>query len=211
MMEGNVFRDFRVPADATRQFMSILTVSRALILGSIETETGFVAPYFADFSRISSGRKLSLVASIYASVLIDNFGDSVNAVFGPSYSGIASCVATAEQLTKKLQKDVAFTFERKAPHVVLGSNLFVGHQFNDEDQVVIIDDALMTGGTIKRSIGYIQSAGAKVIGALVGLDRQDCVPSGVTARQDIETEFGIPVISIASSTDIENHFRSAPR
>ncbi len=61
----------------------------------------------------------------------------------------------------------------------------------------------MTAGTaVREVIQLIHASGAELGGVVVGLDRQERGQAGLSAIQEIERDFGVPVIGIITLDDL---------
>jgi len=70
------------------------------------------------------------------------------------------------------------------------SKLFI-NGLKKGDKVVIVDDVLSTGGTLRAVLKALKEIGVKVENVLIAIDK------GKVA-EEIENEFGVPIISIAN-------------
>src|SRR5690606_16116887 len=74
-------------------------------------------------------------------------------------------------------------------------------------KVVIIDDVITAGTSVRESVEIIRAAVAQLAAVLISLDRMeravpDAALSAHSAVQDVAAAYGMPVISIASLSDI---------
>jgi len=76
-------------------------------------------------------------------------------------------------------------------------------------EVVIIEDTLTAGTTLKKTVADIKHTGARVSGIVVSVDRQEKDEKRLeTACQNIEREYGVKVFSIVTLEDIINAMRN---
>jgi orotate phosphoribosyltransferase len=130
-------------------------------------------------------------------------------LFGPAYKGIPLVTITAAALAEA-GRNVPFAFNRKEAkdhgeggHIV-GSPLSGG--------VLIVDDVITAGTAIRQSIDIIRAAGARPAGVLLALDRQERAPqSAFSAVQEVQDQYGIPVISVVSLADLMDHILALGR
>jgi orotate phosphoribosyltransferase len=121
-------------------------------------------------------------------------------LFGPAYKGIALAAATAIALAERHQRDLPFAFNRKEAKSHGEGGLLIGAALRG--RVLIVDDVITAGTAIRESIGLIRAEGAEPAGVLIALDRQERGQSELSAVQEVEREFGIPVIAIARLDDL---------
>jgi orotate phosphoribosyltransferase len=74
-------------------------------------------------------------------------------------------------------------------------------------KVVIIDDVISAGTSVRESVELIRGAGAEPAAVLIALDRMERSGNAVeigekSAVQAVEQEFGLPVIAIANLADL---------
>jgi orotate phosphoribosyltransferase len=126
-------------------------------------------------------------------------------LFGPAYKGIPLVAAAAIALADA-GRDVPYAFNRKEAKdhgeggSVIGARLY-GH-------VLIIDDVISAGTSVRESVEIIRAAGATPCGVVIALDRQERGPSALSAVQDVRQTYNIPVISIATLDDLVGYLEA---
>jgi orotate phosphoribosyltransferase len=129
-------------------------------------------------------------------------------LFGPAYKGIPLVTITA-----------AARATRPQPALCLQSQGGQGswrrrqyHRQSAERAVLIVDDVITAGSAIRESIDIIHAAGARPAGVLLALDRQERAPeSRLSAVQEVEQRFGIPVITVVNLADLMHHVSAQGR
>lgn len=182
------------------RFVEILLESKVLKFGEFLTKSGRTSPYFFNTGNIDSGLVLSEAAKFYAAKIKESFGEGVTNLFGPAYKGIPLCVSVAEKLATLYGRDVSFTYNRKEAKDHGEGGTLVGHTYQAGDKVVIVEDVLTGGTSIRETMDRFKSIDVEVVGAIIGIDRQEKgsnVDSNVSARKEVEQTYGIPVVSIA--------------
>ena len=71
-----------------------------------------------------------------------------------------------------------------------------------QGRVLIIDDVITAGTAIREVMGLVENAGAEAVGVVVALDRQEKGQGELSAIQEIETDYDMPVISIINLQQI---------
>lgn len=181
------------------KFIELLLKSEVLKFGEFVTKSGRISPYFFNTGNIDTGLILSEAAKVYAHTLQEKFGDKPTNLFGPAYKGIPLCVSVSEKLAGLLRRDVSFTYNRKEAKDHGEGGTLVGHSYMPGDKVVIVEDVLTGGTSIRETMDLFKNIDVEVIGAIVGIDRQEKgknEDSSLSARKEVEKEYGIPVVSI---------------
>ncbi|HUH88993.1 MAG TPA: orotate phosphoribosyltransferase [Pusillimonas sp.] len=178
-----------------------------LRFGQFKVKSGRVSPYFFNAGLFNSGSSVGRLANFYAEALIDS-GVEFDMLFGPAYKGIPLATATAVALANHpatAERNVPFAFNRKEAKDHGEGGVLVGAPL--EGRVVIIDDVITAGTSVRESVQIIRHAGAEPAAVLIALDRMeragaDDALSSHSAVQDVAGTYGIPVVSIASLSDI---------
>ncbi len=178
-----------------------------LRFGEFKVKSGRLSPYFFNAGLFNSGRSVGALADFYAQALLDS-GIKFDMLFGPAYKGIPLSTATAISLVRhpgQGGRDVPFAFNRKEAKDHGEGGVLVGAPL--QGKVVIIDDVITAGTSVRESVQIIRQAGAEPAAVLIALDRMeragpDDALSAHSAVQDVEKTYGIPVVSIASLADI---------
>lgn len=181
-----------------------------LRFGNFVTKSGRNSPYFFNAGLFDSGATLGRLAAFYAETLRAS-DVSFNMLFGPAYKGIPLAAATAMALAAD-GPDVPFAFNRKEAKDHGEGGVLVGAPL--AGRVVIIDDVITAGTSVRESVDMIRAAGAEPAAVLIALDRMERAGSADTlsdgsAVQDVTRLYGIPVISIATLDDILAHLDTA--
>jgi len=179
-----------------------------LRFGSFKVKSGRISPYFFNAGLFNSGGSVGKLAQFYAQALLDS-GVQFDMLFGPAYKGIPLATATAVALAghpaMQGQSDVPFAYNRKEAKDHGEGGTLVGAPL--KGKVVIIDDVITAGTSVRESVEIIRSAGAEPAAVLIAMDRMeragpDDALSAHSAVQDVAKTYGIPVVAIASLSDI---------
>jgi len=174
-----------------------------LRFGDFLTKAGRNSPYFFNAGLFSDGAILGKLADFYAQTLLDS-GVEFDMLFGPAYKGITLASSTAIALAGK-GRNVPFAFNRKEAKDHGEGGTMVGATL--QGRVVIIDDVISAGTSVRESVDMIRAAGATPCAVLIALDRmersgKDDALSSHSAVQEVSQKYGIPVISIANLADL---------
>ena len=178
-----------------------------LRFGSFKVKSGRISPYFFNAGLFNSGRSVGKLAQFYAQALLDS-GVEFDMLFGPAYKGIPLGTATAIALAGHPGMkggDVPFAYNRKEAKDHGEGGTLVGAPL--KGKVVIIDDVITAGTSVRESVEIIRAAGAEPAAVLIAMDRMeragpDDALSAHSAVQDVAKTYGIPVVAIASLVDI---------
>src|SRR5690606_21099749 len=178
-----------------------------LRFGRFKVKSGRMSPYFFNAGLFNTGRLVGRLAQFYAQALVDS-GVEFNMMFGPVYKVIPVAATTAVALAQHpslADRDVPFAFNRKEAKDHGEGGVLVGAPL--QGKVVIIDDVITAGTSVRESVEIIRQAGAEPAAVLIALDRMeragpDDALSAHSAVQDVVATYGIPVVSIASLHDI---------
>lgn len=186
-----------------QQFIQFSLDSGVLRFGSFITKAGRTSPYFFNAGLFCDGASLGSLADFYAQTLLDA-GVQFDMLFGPAYKGITLASATAVALASK-GRNTPFAFNRKeAKDHGEGGNI-IGAPL--QGRVVIIDDVISAGTSVRESVEMIRAAGATPAAVLIALDRmekagKDGELSALSAVQEVQRLYAIPVVAIASLDDL---------
>lgn len=177
-----------------RDFLNLALSKNALRFGEFTLKSGRVSPYFFNAGLIDSGAALVALGNAYACATL-NAALHFDMLFGPAYKGISLATATAMALAQTAHRDVPLAFNRKEMKTHGEGGTLIGAPLSG--RVLIIDDVITAGTAIRESIALIRAHGAEPAGVLIALDRQERGQGPLTAVQEVEEEFGVPVIAIA--------------
>ncbi|MCI0653346.1 MAG: orotate phosphoribosyltransferase [Methylococcaceae bacterium] len=185
--------------DYQREFIGYSIQSGVLRFGEFRLNSGRLSPYFFNTGLFLSGLQLSRLGRFYAKAL-RHAGIIANVLYGPAYKGIPLVCTTAIALAEEFAVDLPFAFNRKEIKDHGEGGDLVGAQL--QGSVLILDDVITAGTSIRESVEIIRKAGAVPCGVLIALDRQEMGKKPVSAVAEVSTEFNMPVFSIIKLVDI---------
>lgn len=197
-------------AEIAMEFVEFAIESNVLRFGEFKTKAGRVSPYFFNAGGFDDGVKLAKLAHFYAASLVKS-GIEFDMLFGPAYKGIPLCVALAIELAK-MGRQVSFAFNRKEEKTHGEGGTVVGAPL--KGRVLIVDDVISAGTSVKESMTIIESAAAIPCGVVIALDRQEKmvennIDLAYSAVQYVSQHYGIKVCSVASLDDLMHYFTNA--
>ena len=174
------------------KFLDIALKTEALEFGSFTLKSGRQSPYFFNAAKMLNGGNLYDLGHCYSGAIMD-FGLNFNCIYGPAYKGIflGSIVSMA---FSESGNNYSLSFNRKEEKDHGEGGNIIGQ--SPEGDVLIIDDVLSAGTAARESIETIKSYGANPKSFIVGLDRQEKGTSNKSAKDQLESDFGISVKSI---------------
>lgn len=194
------------------QFIEFALKTGVLRFGEFTLKSGRISPYFFNTGLFNSGATMLQFSRFFA-CSIENSDLEFDLLFGPAYKGITLACATAMALSDATGKDVPFAFNRKEMKDHGEGGNMVGAELIGN--IAIIDDVITAGTAIRESFDLITAAGAKPTAVFLALDRQelgqkDGQPTETSAIQQVESEFGIPVVAIATLADVIEYLKEQP-
>lgn len=173
--------------------------SGALRFGDFVLKSGRRSPYFFDTGRFATGKGLLGLARAYAQC-IQSAGIAFDLLYGPAYKGIPLAAATALMLALECGRDLPYAFNRKEAKDHGEGGIIVGGPL--AGRVLILDDVITAGTSVRESVGLIRAAGAVPVGVVIALDRQERGPNGRSAVQEIEEALGLAVYPVIRLEDL---------
>jgi orotate phosphoribosyltransferase len=184
--------------DFRQDFLAFALACDVLRFGDFRTKAGRRTPYFFNAGLFNNGESLRRLGRFYAEALIAA-GVECDGLFGPAYKGIALVATVAIALAEK-GHNLPLSFNRKeAKDHGEGGNV-IGAPL--AGRVLIVDDVITAGTSVREAVNLIRGAGARPAGVLIALDRMERGQGTRSAVQEVRDEFGIPVIAIATVDDL---------
>ena len=185
-----------------KQFAEFLVKAEALQFGEFTLKNGRVSPYFFNSSKFNTGPLIEQLGQYYASA-IEYHAPGCSLVFGPAYKGIPLCVSVATLLSKKLNRNIGYFFNRKEIKSHGDGGTLVGQIPKSTDMAVMVDDVFTDGYTKIESIDLVRELyKVKFSGVLVALDRMEKSSQGIDAITEFQLKTGVPVWSIITIREI---------
>lgn len=176
-----------------QSFVEFALATQVLKFGQFTLKSGRISPYFFNAGLFNTGARLGRLGRFYAQALMAADME-FDMLYGPAYKGIPLVAVTVAALAEDHGRDLPFAFNRKeAKDHGEGGNI-VGSPLRG--RVVIVDDVISAGTSVRESIEIIQAHGATPAGVLIALDRQERGQGALSAVQEVREQFGLPVASI---------------
>ena len=180
-------------------FIRFALEAKVLSFGEFKTKAGRLSPYFFNAGEFNDGARLGALGRYYAKALVES-KISFDMLYGPAYKGITLAAATAIALAND-GMNVPYAYNRKEAKDHGEGGMLVGAPV--KGKVIIVDDVISAGTSVRESVDLIRKAGAEPAAVLIALDRMERSGNATdigdkSAVQAVEQEFGLPVISIAN-------------
>ncbi|WP_263226090.1 orotate phosphoribosyltransferase [Pseudomonas alabamensis] len=191
-----------------RDFIRFAIDRGVLRFGEFTLKSGRTSPYFFNAGLFNSGSALAELGRCYAAAIVDS-KIPFDVLFGPAYKGIPLAATTAVALADQHQLDVPWCFNRKEAKDHGEGGSLVGAPLAGD--VLIIDDVITAGTAIREVMQIIQAQQARAAGVLIALNREERGNGELSAIQEVERDFGIPVVSIVSLTQVLEFLADDPQ
>jgi len=195
-------------SDYRSGFIEYAMACEALRFGSFMLKSGRTSPYFFNAGLFNSGKRLNRLGGFYASAYL-SLGLSADVLYGPAYKGIPLACSAAMALSTATGLEIPYAFNRKESKEHGEGGVIVGTPLSGS--VLIVDDVITAGTSVRESIEIIRGAGATPIGVLILLDRQERGLGLLSASEEVTEQFGIPVYSVICLGDIISYLADNQR
>jgi orotate phosphoribosyltransferase len=180
-------------------FIQLALECKALCFGEFTLKSGRVSPYFFNAGKFQTGAAIAKLGRYYAEAIVAS-GVKFDVVFGPAYKGIPLAATTAVALADQHNLDLPYCYNRKEAKDHGEGGTLVGAPL--VGKVLIVDDVITAGTAVREVMTIIEHAGAQPAAVLIGLNRQEKGKGELSAIQEVEQTFGVPVISIINLNDV---------
>jgi orotate phosphoribosyltransferase len=181
-----------------QDFIRFAIQQNVLCFGEFQTKAGRLSPYFFNAGLFNDGAALRNLSQFYAQAILAS-EVPFDMLFGPAYKGIPLVAGTAIALAEQ-GSNVPYCYNRKEAKDHGEGGTTVGAKL--QGRVLIIDDVISAGTSVRESIELIRTAGAQPCGVVIALDRIERGQSELSAAQEVQRNYDIPVISIATLDDL---------
>jgi orotate phosphoribosyltransferase len=189
-----------------KEFIAYALACEALKFGEFQLKSGRISPYFFNSGLFNTGARLAKLGQFYAKTLIQ--ADlPVDILYGPAYKGIPLVSATAIAYAEITNTDIPYVFNRKEAKDHGEGGELVGAPL--KGNVVIVDDVITAGTSVRESVEIIKQAQATPCAVLCALDRQEKGQNAISAIAEVTEKFGIPVLTIISLSTIVDYLADA--
>ena len=184
--------------DFTAQFIDFAIKKQVLRFGEFKTKAGRLSPYFFNAGLFNDGESLMKLGEFYAAAILKS-GVQFDMLFGPAYKGITLAASISIALARQ-GHNFPYAYNRKEAKDHGEGGTIVGASL--QGRVLIVDDVISAGTSVRESVEMIKAAGAIPAGVAIAIDRQERGLGSLSAVQEVESDSGMPVIKIATLADL---------
>jgi len=185
--------------DYQQEFLDFAIDVGVLRFGEFTLKSGRISPYFFNSGLFNTGTSLARLGRYYAQSIVDS-GIEFDTIYGPAYKGIPLAASLAIAMADHHGRDMPYCFNRKEAKDHGEGGLIVGAEL--KGRVLIIDDVISAGTSVRESVEIIQAAGATPAGVVIALDRQERGKGETSAIQEVERDYGLRVASIVGLKEL---------
>ena len=190
-----------------REFLEFAIARGVLRFGEFTLKSGRKSPYFFNAGLFNSGESLARLGRNYAAAL-ERSGIQYDMLFGPAYKGIPLAAAVSIALADHHGKDMPYAFNRKEAKDHGEGGMIVGAPLRG--RVLIIDDVISAGTSVRESVEIIKASGATLAGVAIALDRQERGTGGQSAIQEVQASLQVPVVNIVNLDALIEYLAALP-
>ena len=192
--------------DFRQEFIEFALAQNVLRFGEFKTKAGRLSPYFFNAGLFNDGTALDRLSQFYAQAILAS-GLDIDLLYGPAYKGIPLVSVTALALARA-GHNLPFAFNRKEAKDHGEGGTIIGSPL--AGRVLIIDDVISAGTSVRESVELIRQAGATPCGVVIALDRMERGQGQLSAVQEVGRDYGLPVIAVASLDDLMTFLTDRP-
>ncbi len=187
-----------------QEFIAFAIKKEVLRFGEFKTKAGRLSPYFFNAGLFNDGESLMKLGEFYAEA-IQNSGIEFDMLFGPAYKGITLAASIAIAFAKN-GRNIPYAYNRKEAKDHGEGGVIVGSPL--QGRVLIIDDVISAGTSVRESVELISANGARACGVAIAIDRQEKGLGELSAVQEVVKSNQIPVCAIANLDDLLSYLKA---
>ena len=191
--------------DYEKEFLDFAIDVGVLRFGEFTLKSGRISPYFFNSGLFNTGSSLARLGRYYAQAVVES-GIEFDMIYGPAYKGIPLASTLAIALADHHNRDVPYCFNRKEAKTHGEGGSIVGAEL--QGRVLIIDDVISAGTSVRESVDTINIAGATTAGVVIALDRQERGQGETSAIQEVEKDYGLNVANIVCLDNLVEYLES---
>ncbi|MDP1593095.1 MAG: orotate phosphoribosyltransferase [Gallionella sp.] len=189
-----------------QDFIRFAVQKQVLRFGEFQTKAGRLSPYFFNAGLFNDGDSMRNLSQFYAQAILAS-GIQFDMLFGPAYKGIPLAAGTAIALAEQ-GRNVPYCYNRKEAKDHGEGGTTVGARL--QGRVLIIDDVISAGTSVRESIDLIRAEGAEPCAVVIALDRMERGQGVLSAVQEVSLNYNIPVVAIATLNDLLGFLQGTP-
>lgn len=191
------------------KMIHLLVESGAIQFGDFVAKSGRKTPYFINTGRLMYGNQLDTVGEMYAETYNEHMGNEVRLLYGPAYKGITLIAVTAAALFRKFQVKVPICFNRKEKKDHGEGGVFVGKIPEKNDKLVIIEDVITAGTSIRETMELLKNLeDVRVEAIIIAVDRMEKGTGEESTLVELEREYGVKIYPIVSIKEVVSYLHN---
>lgn len=185
------------------EFIEFMVRSNVLSFGEFKTKSGRCTPYFINTGNYKTGEQISKLGDFYAQSIIDNIGSDFDLLFGPAYKGIPISVAISIALYKNFNYNISYFFNRKEVKEHGEGGNIIGCIPKDGNKVVIVEDVITAGTTIREYIPILNAiAKIEIVALIISVDRMEKGIGDKSTLEELQENYGFKIYPIINIKEI---------
>lgn len=188
-----------------KEFLDFAIDVGVLRFGEFTLKSGRLSPYFFNSGLFNTGASLARLGRYYAQAVLDS-DIEFDMIYGPAYKGIPLASSLAIALADHHNIDLPYCFNRKEAKSHGEGGIIVGAEL--KGRVLIIDDVISAGTSVRESVEIIKNAGAIPAGVVIALDRQERGTGETSAIQEVEKDYGLKVANIVGLENLVEYLQT---
>ncbi len=184
--------------DFRQAFIQFAIARNVLCFGEFKTKAGRMSPYFFNAGLFNDGDALRKLGQFYAKAIVAA-ELPFDMLFGPAYKGIPLVSAIVIALAE-MGHNYPFCFNRKEAKDHGEGGVLVGASM--AGRVLIVDDVISAGTSVRESVTLIKASGATPSGVVIAVDRMERGNGQLSAVQEVQQMHGLTVTSIINLDDL---------
>jgi orotate phosphoribosyltransferase len=189
-----------------QDFLDFAIKNDVLKFGDFTLKSGRQSPYFFNFGLFQTGSSLAKLGDYYAQSIVDS-NVEFDMIFGPAYKGIPLVSVIAATLYEKHGRDYPYAYNRKEVKDHGEGGNIVGAPL--QGKVLIVDDLISAGTAIREAADIVEGNGATLAGVALSIDRQEKGQGDKSAAQEVEEQYGIPVLHVIGLDNVIQHIENS--
>ncbi len=187
-----------------KEFISFMIESGVLLFGDFITKSGRKTPFFINTGNYNTGNQMKKLGNFYAAAINANFSiEEVQVLFGPAYKGIPLTITTSIALGNEFNSDVSFCFNRKESKLHGERGEFIGKKLENGDKIIIVEDVITSGISVRQSISMLNKAAfVHIIGLVVSVDRMEKGLTEKNALKELRDQYNFKTCAIVTLDEI---------
>ena len=191
------------------EFIELMVRSNVLTFGDFTTKSGRKTPFFINTGNYRTGEQIAMLGDFYAETIHQAVGDQFDALYGPAYKGIPLAVSASIAYYTRYRLSKAYCFNRKEAKDHGEGGTLIGHKLKNGERVIIIEDVITAGTSVRESVPLLKAQADISIPALfVSVDRMERGTGSLTALKEVEQEFGIRTFAIVTIDEIVDYLHN---